>query len=177
VDHHAFDQFTRAVALPGATRRRFLRGMLGVGAAALVGNRARAVMAATTKKPLCHVTGDPNHPYEIITVAEPAWETHFAHGDTPYVNCCVDADCPPVDACTPGACIAGTCRTTTRCPEDHSCLPDRICAGYDCDQANSDGCTYGYCPCPRVGPFACHVLSGVVDVGEFIACGQDVVPI
>ena len=106
MDGQRFDDLTRVLAI-GVSRRGVLRGMAGVLATAL-GLRTVRARAQQVKQPLCHATGDPANPYVVIEVAEPAWETHFGHGDTPYVDCCTDGDCG-----SGGACCNGTCIDTT----------------------------------------------------------------
>jgi hypothetical protein len=194
VDQHVFDHFTRAVARPGSTRRGLLRGALALGATALIGGRARAALAGQEKMPLCHVTGDPANPYEVITVAGPSWDTHFAHGDKPYAGCCldadcatgetcgddgacaptgactVDADCEAVDPCTPATCVDGSCQTTSACTDGLQCLQKRDCANFTCADQPDDFC--GIMPCPRIGDYACQDPD-LSDVSEQISCWEN----
>ena len=102
MDGQRFDQLAKALA-GGTSRRGALRGAAG-GLAAALGLGARGARARQAKQRLCHATGDPANPYVVINVAKPAWETHVAHGDTPHVDCCVDADCPGGGTCRDGVC-------------------------------------------------------------------------
>lgn len=149
MDGNRFDRITRELGT-GRSRRSVLKG-LAVAAAAGVGLRGRGrVLAGQEKQELCHVTGDPNTPYVVISVAEPAWQTHLDHGDTPFLNCCVDADCDDgsvcngQERCVNGACQPGTplvCDDGNPCTEN-SCDPVGGCqhapvaAGTSCDDGN-----------------------------------------
>src|SRR4051794_35701080 len=111
MDGSHFDDLARSLA-SDATRRGILRGLAG-GVVAVLGRRAVAVGAAQTKQPLCHATGDPAHPYRVIEVAEPAWETHLAHGDAPYLGCCPGDVCPIAGETCGGGGVPGQCGAPT----------------------------------------------------------------
>ena len=120
MDGQQFDSLTKTLA-GGIARRGLLRGAAGL----VLGLRAAGTRAERAKRPLCHATGDPANPFVVIEVAEPAWETHLAHGDRPFVDCCADADCPrDGDRCVEGACQAA-CR-----------LDDSVCGA----EAEARGC-------------------------------------
>jgi hypothetical protein len=122
MDAHGFDDLTRSFAR-GLTRRHVLRG-LGGGLIATLGLARTPAAAQQTKQSLCHATGDPANPWVVITIAEPAWPTHFAHGDTPYVDCCADAECGADQQCRDGACVdvclalEAPCSSTDECCQD-----------------------------------------------------------
>jgi hypothetical protein len=118
MDDTRFDCLAKLLATR-AGRRGLLCGASG-GLAAALGLRVRGVGAGQTRRLLCHATGDPARPWEVIDVAEPAWQTGLARGDTPYHGCCADADC---GAATP-YCVAGTCvacRVDADCPDPGAC--------------------------------------------------------
>src|SRR5215213_969450 len=100
MDGQHFDRMARRLAT-SASRRTVLRG-LAAGLAGAAGLRALRAEAGQTKKPLCHATGDPAYPWVVISVAEPAWPTHYAHGDHAYDDCCADADCASPATCGGG---------------------------------------------------------------------------
>ncbi len=108
MDGQRFDRMARRLA-GGVSRRAVLRGA-AAGLAAAAGLRAGRAGAGQTKKSLCHATGDPAHPWVVIDVAEPAWDSHVAHGDHAYVDCCADAECTAPATCGgDGACVENTC--------------------------------------------------------------------
>lgn len=137
MDAQRFDDLTRTMA-SGATRRGVLRGLVG-GMAAMLGLRTVGGHAQQAKQPLCHFTGNPENPFEVIEVAEPAWETHFGHGDHPFIDCCLDADCLGAgETCggggTPGQCgapVSNTCQyPITTCEDFNACqYGDPTCPG------------------------------------------------
>lgn len=138
MDSQRFDALTRSLAR-GTTRRGLLKGV-GGGLAAVLGLTRRPAAAGQAKRPLCHATGDPANPWVVIEVAEPAWKAHFAHGDTPYVNCGTAADCPlptpgtceGAPTCTDGACgfapVAATANILCR-ESDDECHDHAYCDG------------------------------------------------
>ncbi len=166
MDGHRFDDLTRALA-GRPSRRGVLRALAG-GAAVAVGGRATAARAGQAKRPLCHATGDPARPYEVIDVAEPAWEAHLAHGDAPYLDCCPGDACPgPHDACggggVPGAC---GCTPKTLCepgdtgPVDDGCGGELTC-----------GCALTEADCPA-GVDAAACACRVDECGPGASCPQ-----
>ena len=149
MDGQRFDELTRRLA-GGTSRRGVLRGAAGALAAAL-GLRARGTGAQQRKRPLCHATGDPKRPWVVIDVAEPAWETHFAHGDTAFANCCAEADCPAGHACCATA-AGGTCADLTTTADCGACGAACTAAPANATPACSDGqcafvCNQGYARC------------------------------
>jgi hypothetical protein len=136
MDDHSFDDLTRSLAR-GLTRRTLLRG-LGGGLAATLGLARASASGQQQKKPLCHATGSPDNPWVVINVAEPAWPTHFAHGDTPYVDCCAAADCPaPTDPCLVAVCQNGVCGVApgndgAPCNDGNACTQTDTCQGGAC---------------------------------------------
>jgi hypothetical protein len=103
MDPTQFDGLTKALAA-GVSRRRILHGLAVGAVGAVAGLPHQPALAQQTKQAICHHTGDPENPYVVIEVAEPAWATHYAHGDTPYVDCCTNADCAIGQVCTNGQC-------------------------------------------------------------------------
>ena len=87
MDSRRFDDMVRSLAT-GTSRRRLL-GVVGSGLLAVAAG-TRRVDAQPERVALCHATGDPTNPYKVIEVPEPAAQNHLAHGDTPYVNCCLE---------------------------------------------------------------------------------------
>lgn len=82
----------------------------------LVALVAVAAHAGQEKQSLCHFTDSEDTPYTVITVAEPAWDTHLAHGDLPFVDCCMDSDCAEGEICgEDGACEPQGCGETFVC--------------------------------------------------------------
>jgi hypothetical protein len=159
-------------------------GAKGGGIAAAMSARATHTAANPRKISICHATGSPDHPWQFIDVAEPAWAAHAANGDTSFINCCSDADGAPVDACTPAVCHDGACNqvSTGAGAETRGgggipgacgapvieCLPFTTWSGDACiDPCSSegacDGC--GYCNataaseaiCPSGYRFVCSI--------------------
>lgn len=97
MDGGNFDDFTRNLAI-GTSRRRVLRGLIG-GVAALAGVKATDTVAAG-KTTICHFPPDNPANVQIISVADPSLDSHFAHGDMVLGDCCVYGDC----ASTVGEC-------------------------------------------------------------------------
>jgi len=178
--------------------RRQLMRMLGGGLVGALAVGPQGARAAQEKKAFCHATGDPANPYTVITVAEPAWEMHLDHGDKPYVNCCLDTDCPGDETCgglgVPGEC--GGCSTRTTCAaEGVACgpIPDGCGGQLECgscgggDLCNGpETCTGGQCQpgapvlCPEpsdscyVAP-ACDLTSGCGEPtyrGDGVTCSN-----
>jgi hypothetical protein len=94
-------------------RKRTRRGTVRTqkaGGEQLTPERARKA----AKVALCHYD-EAAGTYATIVVGAPAAEAHFGHhpNDTPYVNCCVDDDCPAGEACDAGTCRASTCAAAT----------------------------------------------------------------
>ena len=184
MESRRFDDIARSFAT-GTSRRRLL-GVVGSGLLA-VADGTRRVDAQPERVALCHATGDPTNPYTAIEVPEPAAQTHLAHGDTPYVNCCLDTDCPEGETCggmgIPGEC--GGCPTLTTCAaQGVECgfIPDG-CGGpaLDCGGCGvgdlctgPETCTAGQCqpgapiPCPPPAD-SCYVAA-TCDPGS--GCGQ-----
>jgi hypothetical protein len=164
MDSSRFDEWTRGLAR-AASRRRML-GMLGGGFVAAVTAGRQSASAGPAKIALCHATGDPANPYTVMEVPEPALDAHMAHGDTPYVNCCLDAECPVGETCggrgIPGQC--GGCPTLTTCAAqgvDCGSIPDG-CGGPDLD---CGGCGTGdIC----TGPETCS--AGLCHPGAPLPC-------
>jgi hypothetical protein len=126
MDGQRFDEMAKDMAR-GMNRRRMLRGMGGVIAAA-VALRTHGIGAQQAKQALCHFTGSADNPWQVITVAEPAWDTHFAHGDHVYVDCCDDGACAGFDTCGGGG-------TKGKC----GCTAKTVCADGDIGNVE-DGC-------------------------------------
>src|SRR5690349_6325130 len=99
MDAHHFDKMTKLLA-NGMNRRRILRAAAGLAGAA--GLRALGAAAVQAKKPLCHATGDPANPWVVISVAEPSWPTHYAHGDHDFSDRCDDNACAAPQTCGGG---------------------------------------------------------------------------
>jgi hypothetical protein len=149
MDGQRFDQMARMLA-GGLSRRAVLRGA-AAGLAGAVGLRAGRVGAQQAKKPLCHATGDPANPWVVISVAEPAWQTHYDHGDHDYINCCADADCTTEGHTCGGGGVEGQCGAAVECLGPGDCPPP------------SDACHAATC----VGGVCGTVTSGC---GAFLGC-------
>ncbi len=131
MDGQRFDSLARAMAT-ATSRRDVLLGALAGGFGALIGGGRRAG-AKPQKVAICHFTDDPAHPYEVISVAQPAVQAHLGHHDSllSEVECCTNADCDDGDPCT-----YDVCGTMTRiCYHDPipTCAPcGDGCGGESC---------------------------------------------
>jgi hypothetical protein len=138
LDGHRFDRLTQSLAT-GVSRRGLLRGAggtLGLATAARLGT----ARAATAKQALCHQTGDPAKPWVIVEVSGKALNDHLAHGDTPYVDCCGNADCGQGSTCCAGQCAVYplSCGTDV-CTWEEFCNTCSGTSGY-CNPELADGC-------------------------------------
>lgn len=93
------------------TRSRFFMAVPTVALVAGLGAAAAAQANGQSKSDVCHLRGDGS--YELITVADPALDAHFAHGDgaiggdVPGLDAKVfDAECSIVDAPVAGVVVA-----------------------------------------------------------------------
>jgi hypothetical protein len=153
MDGRKFDGIVKTLATE--TSRR---GVLGAGlatVAALVTRRA----SAADKVTICHFTNSKTNPYNIITVDDNSvqLQSHLAHGDTLFVDCCLDEECAELtDQCNIGVCDAGTCIAVPQvgdpcddgnlCTEGDVCQSDGSCAGtaVDCTELDN-ACNVGAC--------------------------------
>jgi hypothetical protein len=172
MDQDCFDDLTRTLA-HGLNRRAVLRG-LGGGLAAALGLARSPAAAQQTKRPLCHATGDPNHPWVVIDLPDPAWPAHLAHGDTPYVDCCTAGDCPaPADPCLVAVCQGGACGTApgnagAACDDSNACTEHDACdAAGDCVGTPIAGCCLDDTEC--VAPDLCTTARCVENDCVFAA--------
>ena len=165
VDGQQFDAITRSLA--AAPSRRRLLTSFGAGLATLVLG-GRMTHAQRAKAPLCHATGDPANPYVVIEVAEPAWDTHFAHGDMPYVDCCLDTDCAAGQVCANGTCTAQCPESARYCPSDGQCYFvncgsraswDETACRCECDDAYVS-LPEGKCGVPCTSDADCSAVGG-----------------
>ncbi len=142
LDPNRFDALARALAAPH-TRRRALRAGAGAALAALGLARGGPAAAGQDKKPLCHFTGSASNPWQVINVAEPAWQTHYDHGDHDYFNCCDDAACAIAGQTCGGGGVEGQCGAPALC-QNVVCTPlDQCHDAGACDPAT------GLCSNPR----------------------------
>jgi hypothetical protein len=188
MDGQRFDRMARILA-GGVSRRAVLRGA-AAGLAGAVGLRVSRAGAGQEKKPLCHATGDPAQPWVVIDIAEPAWQTHFDHGDHDFVDCCADADCTGEGQTCGGGGVAGQCGSCTpphvRLANGSCALPcttDDECAfcGGVCDTIAEGGpnhlsqvCLSGDLAgfCPALTSSECPVGFGCRFNGENTNCGS-----
>src|SRR4051794_5009512 len=105
MDGSRFDDLTRSLG-KGVSRRTLLRGLAGGFAGVIAGAVARTGSGALAQElTICHTTGDPNAPYQTMTIPQTEMNLHARHGDFVRVECCVDGDCPNQY----GVCGIGTC--------------------------------------------------------------------
>lgn len=164
MDGRNFDDLARKMA-SGVTRRSLLRGLIG-GGAALGGLRGAGVLAAP-KVTICHYPPDNPGNLQIISVGSASLPDHFAHGDTVFGDCCVDADCPAssgdcgvlvgcrADANGTSSCAysddSSICDDGDACNGLETCQQSACVAGtpIDCtgfgDQCNTGVCSGGQC--------------------------------
>jgi hypothetical protein len=145
MDGHRFDDLTRTLATD-ASRRSLIRGLLG--GAALFGLGRSGGVAQQGKTTICHQTGSG---FYLITVANPALDAHYGHGDFAYTDCCTDGECATGSICAAGSCTP-VC-TDDQCPDDQACQ-DGVCTPFSCpphlapiDHACQHPCAYrqGHC--------------------------------
>jgi hypothetical protein len=103
MDGYRFD------TLATGSRRPLIGGLLG--GATLFGLGRGGGFATQGKTTICHQT---DSGYTVITVANPALDAHYRHGDFAYTDCCTDAECAGDAICEAGACVA---------PEPEPCPP------------------------------------------------------
>ena len=156
MDGQRFDHLTRALA-GGTSRRTVIRGM-GAGLAAAVGLRASRAKAGQVKKPLCHFTGSATTPWTVIEVAEPAWQTHYSHGDHDYIDCCDDTACNAPQTCggggVEGQCGAACAANGSTCATNGGCCSG-ICQGGACAATVAGTCPPGGNVCDDFSPNIC----------------------
>jgi hypothetical protein len=151
MDGKQFDRIVKSLAT-NASRR----GVIGGGIAAIAGLVSRSG-SAQDKVTICHFTGSANNPYNIITVDDNSvqLQSHLSHGDTLFVNCCLDEECDDGIACTIDTCVNGTCVFTpdnTLCDDGVACTVDTCDATLGCvftpDNTlcdDADACTIDTC--------------------------------
>jgi hypothetical protein len=148
MESNAFDRIVRNL-YTDASRRQLLGGLLA-STAALAGEvrlgttsaqaarkrRRASGGAASDLVAVCRITG--GRPPKRIRVRRRALGAHLAHGDTRFVDCCVNDDCE-VPECFTAQCVSGTCSQTQlpqgalctfgggaavgNCTADAQCLP------------------------------------------------------
>jgi hypothetical protein len=105
LDKNGFDDLTRKVA-QGVSRRTLLRGLIGGGAAAVVGVKATSTLAQNAGKvDICHALG--NGGYNLISVNMNALEAHLAHGDIAPTECENGLSCGPCSTICANAALVG----------------------------------------------------------------------
>lgn len=57
---------------------------------------------------ICHYDAESGE-IRITAVPLPSLPDYLNAGDTLYIDCCVDAECPPRECATPSGCIEGAC--------------------------------------------------------------------
>lgn len=113
MESSTFDDLTRALG-QGRSRRKVLRGLTG-GLAGLLAGGALArqgAEAADRSLVICHATGNPNAPYQSMTIQQSEMNRHARHGDFLRVDCCTDSDCASQGKAT---CETGYCTGTFTC--------------------------------------------------------------
>jgi len=137
-----FDQLTKHLGT-GTARRQVLGGMIGATAALLTGaaaleakpGKGKGKGKGRTKVTICHYQGTHNGTpkYKALKLGAPGAANHLKHHeeDTPYVDCCVDNDCPEAAECSTASCDEGAC-TTTPDAVDAPCVTDTGAPGV-CD--------------------------------------------
>lgn len=108
---------------------------------------------ADGKVDICHFTAGAKSPYKIISVSTSSLPTFEAKGDFVYDNCCVDADCPSVDTCTPGQCVQGTCNVASTCDSNATCSNAGSCScndGYSGDGMTCNPASPPPSSCPQI---------------------------
>lgn len=115
MESSTFDDLTRTLA-KGRSRRTVLRGLAGGLAGMLAGGALTRHGAAAADRSLviCHATGDPNAPYQAMTILQSEMNLHARHGDHLRVDCCTDSDCVNQGHLT---CQTGYCTGTFICGE------------------------------------------------------------
>jgi hypothetical protein len=135
MDAGRFDAATRSLAIETSRRRIFgaLMGVLAAGTAgsALAQNRRKrrgrrgdgeAAPADESLVPpgtlaggiwdetieVCQFDAESGS-YEIVAISPTAVADHLNAGGTIYLDCCIDADCPPRVCLTATGCIEGAC--------------------------------------------------------------------
>ncbi len=148
MESNAFDRIVRNL-YTDASRRQILGGLLASTAALAGGIGLETTPTHAAWKPrrpsggaardlvaVCHITS--GRPPKRIRVRKRALRAHLAHGDTRFVDCCVNDDCD-VPECFAGQCVSGTCSQTQlpqgalctfgggaavgNCTADAQCLP------------------------------------------------------
>ena len=109
MESSTFDDLTRALGQE-RSRRRLLRGLAGLLAGGALAEQGAE--AADRSLLICHATGDPNAPYQAITIQQSEMNLHARHGDFLRVDCCADSDCVSQGHLT---CESGYCTGTLTC--------------------------------------------------------------
>ena len=141
MDGSKFDNLARTLG-HGTSRRTMLRGLAGGFAGILAGGTLvhQGAGAAGRELVICHATGDPNAPYQTMTIQQTEMNMHARHGDFVRVECCTDSDCASQGqvSCETGYCI-GT--ATCGAPGAHCTIAEFVtqcCANPD----GSTGCFF-----------------------------------
>ena len=184
MDAERFDRLSRVLG-KAVTRRGMLgvlAGLAGLGLTEATATRRRQRrhrpgrararhVHADDKVTLCHRTGSPHHPFQVITVAPSAVPAHQAHGDLvhcpnlqviDFTRCtCV---CPVADiVCPNGHLDPATCECVadfpmcdaTECERGNDACRQCRCAGPFCN------CLFRGCPCdPESGCPPCDPVTG-----------------
>jgi hypothetical protein len=106
-----------------------LGGVLS-GVGAMVAGVRSASAAGPATVTICHRTGNPNVPYKLITVPEPALATHLEHGDFEAFDCDGTWSC---EECLP-PCLPLFCNSAELCPTGAT----EFCPGGPLDPTSSD---------------------------------------
>ena len=134
MDGSRFDDLARALG-HGISRRKLLRGLAGGVAGALAGGALTRKDASARSLTICHATGNPNAPYESLTIQQAEFSLHARHGDYLRVECCADGDCPnQYGECGHGVCQNGYCaqlpaEAGTPCDDGLACSANAVCDG------------------------------------------------
>ena len=182
MDGSKFDHLARSFG-QATSRRKLLRGLAGGLAGALAGGTLtrRDGDAAGRELVICHATGDPNAPWQPMTIQQAEFNLHARHGDYLRVECCADDDCPnQAGVCNGGECQNGYCVTTSSNEGDECSMPNGdtgFCTRGDCISAcpmgatclfsnhgnpNAEGlCANGVCTCKP------NRVAGMCDCGSW----------
>lgn len=171
MEKHVFDDLSRSLA-SASSRRSAMKAIAGGLSAVILGGRP--ALSQPAKAPLCHATGDPANPYVVVEVAEPAWDKHLAHGDTPYIDCCLDSDCTNGQVCVSGTCTTRCTNGGTFCPVNglcyfHNCGPRASWNTATCRcECNAEYVSLpeGKCGVPCTSDADCSVVGGACTASE-----------
>lgn len=133
MDGSHFDALTRSLGR-GTSRRRVIKGMLGGVAGMLAGKMVTSnASAAGRELTICHATGNPESPYETLTIPQREMNQYARQGDFLRVECCADADCSGAGCweatCSTGYCVQLPTAQGAVCDDGLVCTSEGACDG------------------------------------------------